>query len=150
MVSDMQVQLLKCLDDNRVINKSKITGIKNVDCSVYSACDMVEPNLLISYFRGLEQVNYAYVPEWNRYYYVVNYTFLDGVRCVINMRCDVLMSFKPDILNVRAYILRSSEQGNEYLADSQILMNSSVYVHNLPFSETPFGQGNYILTVLGG
>lgn len=152
----MELRLMTCTDDNRVINKNPV-DINTVECSVYGECSMFEPTLLLSYFRGMENCNYCYIPEWNRYYFVVNSTFRKGMQVVLRCRCDVLMSFKPYIEDLTCHISSTStrDASGVYLADPNMPVSSDSFVINVPFSESPFDRsgsegGSYVLTVVGG
>lgn len=158
----MICDLIVCTDDNRVINKNVSNVLKsNVNCEVYGSCSIYQPSLLLKYMQPSRQCNYVYVPEWDRYYWVVNYQLQSGDRMVLNLRCDVLMSFKPYIEKINCYIdKRNSKTGNAtnmYLPDGNIPVSSDTFIGNIPFSENPFDinpsqsrNGWFVLTVLGG
>lgn len=52
-------------------------------------------------------LNYCYVEEFNRYYFVKDWTFEEGL-WICSLECDVLASFKSKIIEEEFYILRSS------------------------------------------
>lgn len=149
----MTLNLMVCTNDNRVINKTP-ENVKTVNCSVYGDCSMFQPTLLLSYFSGIEKCNYCYIPEWNRYYFVVNSTFSNGKQIILNLHCDVLMSFKPEIEALNCYITRA-DKGNKYVSDGNIIISSDTFVNNFLFDSSPFVDvgrlgGAYVLNVLGG
>lgn len=61
--------------------------------------------------------NYCYISDFNRYYYIDSVTAVRNNLFEISCRCDVLESFKDDILNSPAIISRNSSNFNTFLAD---------------------------------
>ena len=59
--------------------------------------------------------NYAYIEEFHRYYYITNITSIHNNVWQLTMRVDVLMSYKSDIYNLKALVVR-----NEYASDPNI------------------------------
>lgn len=61
--------------------------------------------------------NYAYIPQYGRYYYVDNWTF-DGGLWSADLSVDVLASFRDQIGSASLYILRSSSDFDEKILDT--------------------------------
>lgn len=64
------------------------------------------------------EYNYAYIPSFNRYFFVTAWNFAAGL-WLANMTVDVLATYKKEIGNSRLYVLRSSSQRNQYLIDNK-------------------------------
>lgn len=62
------------------------------------------------------EYNYAYIPYFNRYYFIDNIVYNSG-RYEAYLTCDVLASYKTDIGNSTQYVLRSSNTQNEDIED---------------------------------
>lgn len=60
-----------------------------------------------SYNISLLDVNYAYIDEFKRYYYINDKTFISNKIMRLSLNIDVLMSFKETILNQRGLIYRN-------------------------------------------
>ena len=61
--------------------------------------------------------NYAFIPYWQRYYYITDWNYTNACwEC--NLSVDVLASFKGEIGNTSAYIIRSASQYNGDILDS--------------------------------
>lgn len=148
----MTIDLLISTDDNRVINKSKITPVVTKECKIYGECDILNPEILLDYDESILKANYCYISEWGRYYWLVNYRLNPGMICILELTCDVLNSWKPYINNLSAVIARSSTGGNNLLPDSSIPIETDTPVKNIQASASPFSsdEGCYVLTVLGG
>lgn len=62
--------------------------------------------------------NYAYIPQYTRYYFVTEQTILTGERTQLTLACDELASWRNAIQNYAAFIERSS---NAALYNTQII-----------------------------
>lgn len=61
--------------------------------------------------------NYAYIEKFNRYYYITD-IISDAGLFTFYLKCDVLASYKDDIENEEAYIVRSSKYRDAFIADA--------------------------------
>lgn len=65
---------------------------------------------------------YAYIPEFGRYYHIVDWTYNSGIWSA-SMVVDPLASFKNQILNDNAFVLYSTNNYNINLIDSRLSNN---------------------------
>ena len=87
-----------------------ISGILNENTSIIS------PSLSIKFGVDITGYNYAYIPDFNRFYKVVSWGYALGLwRC--DLYVDVLASFKPEIAAMNNYILRSASESNGNIID---------------------------------
>ena len=92
----MQLNLYKTLDSENVINK-KLTDLMTIDINLKSSVDIVNPEIVLNGdFRGF---NYAHIPELNRFYFIDQIEQLNLKLVKLNLRCDVLETYKSEILN---------------------------------------------------
>lgn len=93
--------------------------------------------------------NYAYIPDFHRYYFITNQTSIRKGLWRISLQVDVLMSFKDKILQQNAIISRQENVYNLYIQDPEFVMESKrrQQVKSWPhgFPRTP----NYILVLNG-
>lgn len=86
--------------------------------------DVVDSNNSDIYFfdDGFDIVNtnYAYIPEFRRYYFISDIVVLYNNIYQISMQCDVLMSFKEEIKNLSGLISRNEFIYNEFIEDSLV------------------------------
>lgn len=80
--------------------------------------DMLGPTLEVDYHSDLLQMNYAYIPEFGRYYYIGDKTVEPGQKITLQLSCDPLYTFREAILNSSAAITR-----NEFIKPSQVIDN---------------------------
>ena len=148
---------LTTTDDNRKVSKNYTVNISNVACDIYDSCDLYNPTLIIK-SNNVISSNYLYIPNFNRFYFIVNKNLDKAGITIINCECDVLMSFKNDILNSTQLIRRSADTSNEKVKKSKIAdtlrpitpleYDDKVRVTGLGLENmTP---GGFILTTMGG
>lgn len=124
-----------------------------------SAVDVENP-LLTLYLDAYPAFNYVYLPFFNRYYFVVGVRNISKNIYEINLKVDVLYTYKDEIKNCLAEIIRSSitEKQNPYIIDNlQPLKNTNIIsayeLDNTVFNnddETWKNNFNYVLNVIRG
>lgn len=89
------------------------------NCDIFDPCSVHNPKLWLgasnNAFRA--SINYAYIPDFERYYWVTDFAFMDG-RWLISLECDVLASFKSDIGESTQYVVRCQSKYNEDIIDT--------------------------------
>lgn len=60
--------------------------------------------------------NYAYIPDWGRYYWVSNWTYFDR-QWTADLRVDVLASYKTQIGASNQYVVRAASAYDESIVD---------------------------------
>ena len=83
--------------------------------------------------------NYVYIAEFNRYYFVTDARYNRG-EWEIDLKCDVLGTYKSSIGSMSAYVLRSASASDEYILDTAYPADSYVteYISN-PISDKTVG-----------
>ena len=122
-----------------------MSGTLRESTSVINPIITVEaPVTLIGY-------NYCYIPDFSRYYYVVDVKSMRNNLWAVTLRVDVLMSFQNDILNTPAIIDHTTQQ------DTTDYMNSNVWqslvkdkTDIINFSSGLSETGGYVLITAGG
>ena len=98
-------------------------------------------------------LNYARVPEFNRYYYITNWKYDRGL-WYCEMLADVLASYKTAIGATNTYILRSASNVDRYIVDNMYpvkvgaTFNATTNANN-PFA-TAFSSGWFVIGVING
>lgn len=87
------------------------------DCQIKTPSSIISPIIQLSKASNPTSFNYAYIPDWNRYYFINDITYGIGL-WILSLRVDVLASFKNDILATSQYILRNAYSYNDDIIDS--------------------------------
>lgn len=147
----MEVQFYYNQSDSRVINKHLVEMDNNVFEGVPRG-DVSVMNPVIRFENdGILRFNYAYVPELQRYYSVVDRTaFRDGV-WDITFAVDVLMSFRRDIMNLSVVVDKQSmgSNGDEYIDDGSLVSENVMFQSLYEFPNGFNDNGEYILITAG-
>ena len=145
----MEVQIFYNASDDRVINKTLITGetfegVPRDEVSIMNPTIRFESDEILRY-------NYAYIPAYQRYYSIVDRTIFRDDIWDVTFAVDVLMSFRGDINQLAVVVDKQSMKanGNEYIDDSSLVaenvMFQTVYNFQNGFNDT----GEFILITAG-
>ena len=118
----MNVKLYINESNNNVLNK-KITLISEDNILLKDNVDVYKPIIKIKK-PLLNNCNYVYIEDFKRYYYITNKKSINTDVIELSLKCDVLMSFKNDILNSKGLIIKSENLINDYI-------NSDIYVNDV-------------------
>lgn len=146
----MIIKLYKNISDDNVINKTLQSEITLADASIRGEVDILEPKIRIVSENNLALYNYCYLPDYQRYYFITYPTEVRTNVYDLEMKVDVLETYKAQILQLEGVIGRQENIYNLYLNDDKwcVYADRQVLTRLFPsgFSET----GYYYLTMLGG
>lgn len=131
----------------------QVNGIKPT-----GVVDIMSPTFELDYNSAYTTKNYIYVDApFNRFYFITDMKIDIGKKIYISCAIDVLETYKNQIAESEAYILRTGREASSaaYLPDDCVPVTTNAQTQNYAFSSTPFQtidgvDGNYVLTVVGG
>lgn len=142
----MNILLYKTTNANNDLNKTINDKVELVG-ALREASSIIAPSILIQ--SNPIGYNYAYIPEFGRYYYIKNITAFRKGAYIVDLKCDVLMSFKEEILNMSGIVSRLTT-GSPYV-QRDVLCKVTETHKRIDFPATPFTKnGTYILIAKGG
>ena len=143
----MNLTLYKTKSTNNTLSK-ELTTIKSVTFKFKDNASIITPKIELLYDESYINANYVYVPYFNRYYYITNKTVEPGARIVIDCKCDVLMSFKDDILKCSGIVKKNQNKYNLYLPND---IKKDVRRRNkaITFSDNWFNKEPQIVLITG-
>lgn len=145
----MTVNLLINKSEKNKVSKSVI-NIMSTTGSIRNNTSITSPVFLIKgEFSTISQSNYVYVPEFKRYYYIIDMVQVAGNMTEISCHCDVLMSFKDEILNNTAVISRQEVVYNRYLNDPNFRIYQNNVVLTRKLSGSGFSTAGYVMATAG-
>ena len=105
----MELILYRTLDNANVINKV-LTDPVTVNITLKNDVNIINPEIVLSGdFRGY---NYAHIPELNRFYFIESFEQINLRFGKLFMSCDVLETYKADILKCSGTIKRDIKEGD--------------------------------------
>lgn len=153
----MQIKFGYTFDDRRKLEKY-VTWSDTFDCKPYTDYNISAPNLLIVNANGaIANNNYAYIADYNRYYYVNSVTVGRNGMYIVQLSVDVLMSYVEGIKNLSATLSRQENIGINDIVDSLLPLQNRKDLAVIEFESNEFniatagtGDYNYVLNVSGG
>lgn len=150
----MQINLFNCnAERNRVDKTNYMYNRFVMDGTLKNTTSVINVSVEVEKTNPVTPgYNYMYIQEFNRYYYITDIINLSSNRWRIDATCDVLMSFKDDILRTSAIIdkAENSLASNLYLNDGSFIMDSRKYNEIKEFPTGFNDNGEYILICAGG
>ncbi|MBO7731053.1 MAG: hypothetical protein J6S67_00820 [Methanobrevibacter sp.] len=126
------------------------TTVNNVELKENTS--MLTPTLLISkgVISGFNPVmfNYADIAIWQKYYFIKNWRWLNGI-WEADLEIDVLATFKTEIGNTTAYILRCNSQFDTNIIDVLYPAKTNVSIQKINVASSWYGVapsgGSYVI-----
>ena len=95
--------------------------------------------------------NYAYIPYFNRYYFITDISWDNGL-WILSMSCDVLATAKAIIGQSTQYVIRSASDYDGSVVDTAYPTKSDMQYECVVHDNTIYGtiQPCYIVGIIGG
>lgn len=134
--------------DKRYLNKSIELKYDNIPIQVLEPSSVVRPRLRVSSGLIGQGVNYLYVTELERYYYISNWIMENG-HITLECEVDVLMSFKDAIKQQHVIVSRQQNSYNLYQVDPKMVIYNTPVYRVLKFPGGFDSTGHFVLCVAG-
>lgn len=144
----MKLYLYKTQDAENVINKI-LTDQLEIDITLKRDVNISNPQLVLKVINGVDfsDYNYALIPDLKRSYFINQITNLNALLWQFDLECDVLETYKADILNSNARFRRNIKHG-DYLntnIDHSIFSNVTKYNSDVTLTD----DKNLIMVTVG-
>ena len=144
----MELNLYKCSDGDNVINKT-LTEKLTINITLKRDVNITAPQIILMNDNGafFNKYNYAEIPELGRFYFIDSVTSLNNKMESLALRCDVLETYKADVLASKARFMRGLKTG-DYIAaniDYSVIKTITKIESNSGFTGNP----TMILTSVG-
>lgn len=142
----MELKLYKTVSSNNEINKI-LTDELVFDVNFKKRTDILSPEIPIHSEIDLVKYNYAYIEQFERYYFIEEIEPKPNKIYRIRLRVDVIESFKDDILNADSRITGSQELDyTNQSVDSDIRKETDKILGDYVLEN----NHTFIMTTLGG
>lgn len=125
------------------------TAVMTLNGTLREQTDLVNPQINIEYNGTLTNVNYMYIAEFHRYYFI---TKIESVRTGlwrVYAHCDVLKTYSEGILGTEAVVARSESKFNLMINDSCFKVYSNPRLQIIRFPGSFTDATSYILVMNG-
>lgn len=143
----MLLTLYKTNDAVNVINKV-LSDPTDFNINLKGDTDIVNPSLIMARLAGVDykDYNYAHILELGRFYFIQGVTAINASLYRLDLVCDVLETYKAEIMDSKASIMRGVKSG-DYVGSFETSINSEVSY--LDFVGDSLTGEAIILSVLG-
>lgn len=131
-------------EKNRVDKTSYLSNALTLNGNLRSgdSGDILNPTIYLEMSNNsLPSYNYSYIPEFNRYYFISNIRPARNNYWEVNMKVDVLMSFKTEIKNQTALVARNENEYNNYVID-KLRPFENTYTYIVQSFKSPLLENN--------
>ena len=143
----MNMTLYNYSGDVRKLNKY-LTTITTVNIiTITDETNILAPTVIIE--ARAFNFNYAYIPAFNRYYFVENVDIMRGERIAVRLRVDVLMSHKTAILQSNVIADRSASNSDPYIVDNKVGSRDKANTYVRKVDNSPFTTKTFVLSTGG-
>lgn len=146
----MDLRLYYTSDENNKINKNLSSPLV-LTGTMRDSSSIVNPVILVEGV-SFNAFNYAYIPNFDRYYFIKEIVNYRNDLWILELECDVLMSFRSSILNMNCILLETESKGaDKYLSDTRVWVakvKDKTDIINFP--NGLLENGEYILITAGG
>ena len=145
----MDIILCKNNSEPNKINKIlsdqyTLSGTLKEQTSITSPAIMIESGNPVGF-------NYAYIPDFNRYYFISDIINVSNNLWRINLKVDVLESFKNDILSSSVILSDSEVTGSDKYMSGDVWKTKVKDTTNIiTFPSGLLEEGEFILITAGG
>lgn len=146
----MDIRLYYTNSPNNMIGKH-LDGEVTFSGNLRDASEILKPEIMIE-TPSISGFNYAYIPLFNRYYFIEEIESYRTGLWIVKMRVDALESHKLAILNLDCIIEATEDyMANDYLSESESWVTTvKAKTDIINFSNGLLDNGEYILITAGG
>ena len=131
-VTNQPNELTKTLNNAVIVNGSFRSEIDSMDVIVE-----IESNTY--------EFNYVYIPSLNKYYFLQNLVHVNAKIIRTQLHCDVLMTYKADILASYGLVIQGGAI-NPYYSSIESESRQTIRRTNFPYKFN--NNGNYVLVTI--
>lgn len=148
----MIIEFYSNVAEKNKVGKMPQALVKSLTGTLRESTNVTDPIFKVTTLTHdeISKINYAYVPEFKRYYFVKQITYVKKDLYEVNCHVDVLESFKDDILNLNCRIGRQTGEYNLLLSDNEIHIRQDNRVVIKSFSNNIDFTPTLVMTVAGG
>ena len=135
----------------KVENSTKVlnfTGVQPYECFLKTPSSVERPEIILTVF--IPGAKYAWIPDFNRYYFIENITVIHNERYSYLLSVDVLGSYSSEI-KLLSYLASRSSAGSAMLPDPLVTHKNDIHVVDTNGTLSGLDQtGCYVLGTVGG
>lgn len=125
-----------CYNNASPVNKigKTLTQVNQYAGSLRGPCDIINPVITLETGNIAQTVNYAYIAEFGRYYFIGNMTYDKTGLVTIHCTIDAVETYKNQIKNLTAVIERQENIYDLYLNDPIFRADQQTHTQFIEFA----------------
>lgn len=144
----MTVSLYINYSEPNRLNKS-LSSVGAFSGRLRGECSAVNPSILVE-AGNIATANYMQIPEFGRYYYIIDVVSVREGLWLVNGHVDVLMTYASSIRACPALVSRQENDYDLYLTDDKFLIDTRREYNTIAFpGRAPSGGDSLVLTIAG-
>lgn len=143
----MKIVLYRNESENNKVGKS-LVELASVNGTLRERTSILNPTIEINN-NNVINANYAYIPEFKRYYFITDIESVRNGLWGVSMKVDVLESYKQQIYENEAILARQENLYNLYLKDDYLNFTSDTFTLYKEFPNNNFSNDTFILMTNG-
>ena len=144
----MKIEFYKNSSEKNKIGKF-LSSVLTLNGNLRDECSITSPSILVE-ATSLVDYNYCYIPEFKRYYFISDITSVRNNLWRVSLKCDVLESFKKDILNLSCIVDKQQNQSySNYIDDGSYINRADSFVEIANYQNGFNSSGEFILITAG-
>ena len=144
----MNITFYKNSSEKEKIGKSLSSGL-TLSGNLRDECSITSPSILVE-ATSLVEYNYCYIPEFKRYYFISDITSVRNNLWRVSLKCDVLESFKSDILNSSCIVNKQQNQSySNNIDDGSYINRVDSFIEIANYQDGFNADGEFILLTAG-
>ena len=149
----MKLKVYKNTSDNKVVSKSISQIGGDINGTLRAPSSIIDPVIVIDKPTGftIAQANYAFIDEFDRYYYINDIVVISNDLLELHMHVDVLYTYAAGIRSNTAVVGRQQQKANYdlLLGDGTFKVKANPHF-NISKFPNGFSGHHYVLLVAGG
>lgn len=144
----MNIVLYANASEINAVDKN-LTELTTLTGTLREQSSIIDPIITISDIDDyIGSMNYAYIPEFNRYYFITNVESVRKNLWKVSFHVDVLFTYRDAIRANSAIIERNENEYDLKLNDGLFRTQQNPRIAQFPFPNG-FNQWNFVLAVAG-
>lgn len=144
----MKIKLQKNKSEKNRVNKS-VSLIEELNGTFRDSSSIINPIIIIeTTHENITECNYITIPQFKRSYFITNVEVVRNNIYIIHLHCDVISSFKDELLKCKGIIIKNENEYNLYIDDGTLQTYNNPIILTKEFSGG-FSSPHYVLAVAG-
>ena len=125
-----------------------LTTLQTLEGTLRESTSILNPTIKIEGLTNIEKINYMYIPEFGRYYFVNDIRSIRNNLFEVSAHVDVLMTYAEEIKQQIAVIRRQENVWNTYLDDGTFKAYQNPVIVTKLFPNG-FNDNSFVLALSG-